>query len=364
MRSEVAAQLQLQTLRYSAVWEDAALLEQGLDLGGDSDVLSICSAGDNVLALLLQEPRSVTALDMSPAQIACLELKLAGIRLLDHPDFAVLMGVRPGSRLALYERVRALLSAASQAWWDGHAALLDANPLHGGRLEAYFAAFRNEQLPGLWPADLLERMLGSDLLGQRALFDSEGDTPAFRDAFRLYFGRENMEKQGRDPAQFAHVDGGDPGRWFLERASWAFRTFPLADNPYVQLFFTGRLHDLDRGPAYLRPANFPRLRSLVDRVRLHTGELEQLLAGRPAGAFSHGNLSDAFEYMSPELAQRVFGALGEGLRPGGRIAWWNLLVPREADVPSLRTLPELSQRLWARDRSWFYRAFFVAEVLG
>jgi S-adenosylmethionine-diacylglycerol 3-amino-3-carboxypropyl transferase len=60
-------------------------------------------------------------------------------------------------------------------------------------------------------------------------------------------------------------------------------------------------------------------------------------------------------------------ALARALRPGGRLAFWNLLVPR-ASPPSLRPpyrpLEELAAELWARDRSYFYQAFHVEEVVG
>ncbi len=363
LRSEVAQAMSLDTLRYSAVWEDHRLLEGALDLGPDDDVLCICSAGDNALALLLQDPRSVTAVDMSPAQTALMHLKLAAIERFDRwSDLAALIGFVPGDPLALYARLRPQLDDASIAWLDAHEADLAAGILHRGRLEAYFADFRATHLRSLWPDDLFDRLVAADLPRQRAIFDAEADTPGFSGAFRDFFGRENMEKQGRDPAQFAHVAGGDPGRWFYERACWAFRTHSLADNPYVQLFFFGRLHDPESAPAWLRPSNFERLKARRSRIDVHLGELEQLLDDRPDGAFSHGAFSDAFEYMSSDLSDAVFRRLASRFRDG-RIAWWNLLVPRHAPPDAWRARPDLAAPLYAADRAWFYSAFHVAESL-
>ena len=363
LRSEVAQAMSLDTLRYSAVWEDHRLLEGALDLGPQDDVLCICSAGDNALALLLRDPRSVTAVDMSPAQVAVTKLKIAAIQHFERwTDLAALVGLRPGDRLGLYARLRPHLDAPSRGWLDAHSSDLAAGLLHRGRLEAYFADFRATHLRALWPENLFERLIAADLPAQRALFESEADTLGFAAAFQDHFGRENMEKQGRDPAQFAHVAGGDPGRWFYERAIWAFRTFPLRDNPYVQLFFFGQLHDAEAGPAWLRPSNFGPLKQRLPRLSVHRGELEQLLDDRPAGAFSHGAFSDAFEYMSPTLSDAVFRRLAARFRRG-RIAWWNLLVPRSAPTDAWRARPDLAAPLAARDRAWFYSAFHVAESL-
>ena len=66
--------------------------------------------------------------------------------------------------------------------------------------------------------------------------------------------------------------------------------------------------------------------------------------------------------MSEALSDQVFDALGTQLRPGGRIAYWNLLVPRRSPAAlghKLTHLSALSESLFGRDRSWFCRAFHV-----
>ena len=352
----------LDQVRYSQVWEDHRLLEEGLNIGPDDDVLSITSAGDNALALLLQEPRSVTAIDMNPSQSALLELKVQAIRQLDHEDFAVLVGVREGhNRSELYRRIRNELSEGARAFWDAHGGDIEAGLIHRGRLEGYIGGFAKEHLPDLWAPDLLQRLMDAGSLSKQAkLFESEGLTEAFVERFRWYFGQEMMAKHGRDPAQFAHVKDGDVGSYFLRRFHWACTQTPLQDNFYVEFFLSGRYRDLESAPVFLRPSNFQRLRSLLGRLRVVTGELEQL----PAGSYSKANLSDIFEYMTPELNHAVFSLLAARLRPGGRVAWWNLLVPRTVPTDlqdELRPLTELSTRLWEQDRSWFYRAFHVAQ---
>jgi hypothetical protein len=79
-------------LVYNTCWEDPRLDRAALDLGPDDTVLVITSAGCNVLDYALQGPRHVHAVDMNPRQNALLELKLAGLRRLDHPTFFSLFG--------------------------------------------------------------------------------------------------------------------------------------------------------------------------------------------------------------------------------------------------------------------------------
>jgi len=355
------------TIRYSQVWEDWRLLEKGLDIQRGDDVVSVCSAGDNALALLLLEPNSVTSVDLNPAQTALLELKIAGIRALEHPDFVALLGFREHTdRWGLFQDIRQHLSSVAVTFWEANRDLLVSGVANCGRLESYFAGFRENVLPDVVPPEAVNRLLQSEsLAAQREVFSSAFDTPAFRDAFSHYFGRENMAKNGRDPAQFQHVKEGDIGAYFLNRFTYACRELPLRGNFYVEQFLTGRYRQLEAAPSYLQPANFPRLKGLVDRLRPVTGEIEMLLRDQPVGSFNKANLSDIFEYMSEGLSDALFATIGDTFRSGGKIAYWNLLVPRyrpESTRDRLNRLTALSHTLWEKDRSWFYRAFHVEEI--
>ncbi len=369
LKSEIAQKMTLDQVRYSQVWEDHLLLERGLDIHPDDDVLSICSAGDNVLALLLLEPRSVTAVDMNPAQTALLELKLAAIRVLDHQDFVRLLGVRPGTdRLKIFGRIQNELSPQTREFWLTRHEDIDQGLIDTGRLERYIQTFAQDHLPTFWAPDVLSRFFEqSPLEEQRDFVVKQIGLPDFERCFRWYFGREKMAEQGRDPAQFEHVEEGDVGGYFYQRFCGACTELDLHTNFYIEYFLTGRYRNLETAPPYLRPQNYHRLKALIDRVHLHTGELEQVLDSKSSGYFSKANLSDIFEYMSPELNEAVFEALGRQLRPGGRIAYWNLLVPRTSSDRLrhlLKPMSDLSEKLHAQDRSWFYRAFHVEQICG
>jgi S-adenosylmethionine-diacylglycerol 3-amino-3-carboxypropyl transferase len=55
----------------------------------------------------------------------------------------------------------------------------------------------------------------------------------------------------------------------------------------------------------------------------------------------------------------------EAARPGGRLAYWNMLVPRsrpKSMADRLRPLSELAERLHRADKAFFYSRFVVEEV--
>src|SRR5258708_7934556 len=117
--SEVAAGADFSAIRYAQCWEDADVLLAALDVRPGDTCLSIASAGDNTLALLARAPARVIAVDLSPAQLACLELRVAAYRTLEHAELLELIGSRPSrQRERLYARCRLALAPAARSFWD------------------------------------------------------------------------------------------------------------------------------------------------------------------------------------------------------------------------------------------------------
>src|SRR6476646_7906740 len=120
-RSEAAARADFSQIRYAQGWEDADILLEALAPRRGDVCLSIGSAGDNTLSLLAGQPERVIAVDLNPAQLACLELRVAAYRELDHAGLLELIGSRPSSRReGLYQRCRSQLSPTVRAFWDAN----------------------------------------------------------------------------------------------------------------------------------------------------------------------------------------------------------------------------------------------------
>lgn len=105
-------------IRYANCWEDADVLCAALEPSPGKRILSIASAGDNALALLAAGCEVVAA-DLSPAQLACVELRAAAFRELDYKDTLAFLGVTGSSeRLVTYRMLANRLSAKARAYWD------------------------------------------------------------------------------------------------------------------------------------------------------------------------------------------------------------------------------------------------------
>jgi S-adenosylmethionine-diacylglycerol 3-amino-3-carboxypropyl transferase len=366
-RPMAAAQVLAGELRYSRVWEDHALIDHALTITPKDDVLMIASAGCNVLNLLLHEPRRIVAIDLNPSQTALLELKIAAARMLDHAGFLELLGVTRGHALQRYDAVRRLLSWDARTWWDANIWMLAYGVERTGRLDRFIGDFQRDHVARLHPPELIDRLFATrDLTARQRLVDEELLTPEFIREFLAYFTRDSLAGRGRHPAQFRYVQELDVAGWFLARFRWACTALPVRGNFYLERFLRDERSEPAWRAPYLRPENYERLQRLVSRVEVVTSDVESYLAERPA-TFTKAALSDVFEYMSPEAAERSFAALAEAMPAGGRLAYWNLFVPRESPASlrdRIRPLPLLARALWRRDRAWFYSAFHVDEVVA
>lgn len=364
MRSEAAARADFSAIRYAQVWEDADVLLEALDVQPGDTCLSIASAGDNALALLTKDPARVVALDLSPAQLACLALRVAGYRRLEHGELLELIGSRPSARrLELYRRCRELLPVGPRRFWDDQPGLVEAGIGSSGKFERYFALFRTRVLPLVHGRSMVEALLQPRLLDDRRTFYAQWwDSWRWRLLFRVFFSRFVMGRIGRDPEFFKYVEA-DVAESILARTKHALTELDPSQNPYVHWILTGT-HG-DALPCALRPENFDVIRNNIDRIEWHCQPVEAFLQQAGTLTIDRFNLSDLFEYVSPEACGRMLEEVVRAGRSGARVVYWNMLVPRQRPASMadrLEPLDDEAMRLHLADRAFFYSALRIERV--
>jgi S-adenosylmethionine-diacylglycerol 3-amino-3-carboxypropyl transferase len=364
-RSEVATNADFSEIRYAQCWEDADILLAGLDIQPGDTCLSIASAGDNTLALLSKQPALVIALDLSVAQLACLELRVAAYRELAHGELLELMGSRPSSRREeLYRRCRSQLTPNTRRFWDAQSAEVAAGIGGAGKFERYLSLFRRRVLPLVHSCARIERLLSDCSLEERiAFYEQHWDTWRWRAMFRLFFSRAVLGRSGRDPRFFQYVEGSVAER-LLARTRQGLTEVNPAENPYAQWILTGQ-HP-SALPYALRAENFEAIRVNLDRLEWQCISMEDFLASAGRSAIDRFNLSDIFEYISEENYASMLEQLARTGRPSGRLVYWNMLAPRSrpaALAARLQPLTEFAQQLHSKDKAFFYSAFIIEEIL-
>lgn len=361
--SDIATRASFDHLRYAQLWEDADVLTEGLGDQAGGTLVSICSAGDNALAMLTLDPARVVVVDLSPAQIACLRLRMGAFRALDHAEFLELMGARPSqNRKALLARATADLDPETRAFW---AALSDEVAAHGaggvGKFERYFRIFRTRLLPFVHSRRTLDDTFISRPRPEREVFlDRRFNNLRWRLLVKLFFSRFVMGRMGRDKAFFDHVEG-SPAQHVARRIRHAGVDLDPAQNPYLHWILKGT-HGAAL-PMTWRAAHYQTIRDRLDRIEIRPGSLEAFVStGERADGY---NLSDIFEYMPPQVFAQVYGSILDAAAPGARLVYWNMMAPRRVPpeyAHRVRTLTGTEDRLKAQDKAFFYSDFVVEEV--
>lgn len=363
-QADIAGRARFDDIRYAQLWEDADVLVEALATPPGATLVSIASAGDNALAMLLLDPARVVAIDLSPAQIACLAIRMAAYRVLDHAAFLELMGSRPSLRRGeLLGRVAATLDETDQAFWAARRDGIIRYGLGGvGKFENYFRILRTRLLPLVHSRATIDEVFRSKPVAERKAFmDRQWNSWRWQLTLKFFFSNFVMGRLGRDPAFFDHVEGSLADH-VAGRLRHAAVDLDPAENPYLHWILKG-----DHGaslPLALRPEHFDTIRDRLDRLDLRCGALEAFVAtGEKADGF---NLSDIFEYMDADIFAQVYGSILGAARPGARLVYWNMMVPRRvppALAGRVKRLESVEAAGKAQDKAFFYSDFVVEQVL-
>ena len=363
--SEIAGKADFDHIRYAQLWEDADVLTSALGDCKGGTLVSICSAGDNALAMLTLDPEKVVVVDLSLAQIACLKLRVGAFQNLSHDAFLELMGARPSDRrAALLQQAIHSLDPETKSFWE---ALADDVVQFGaggvGKFERYFRIFRTKLLPWVHSQKTIDdTFVSRPLVARQTFLDARFNTWRWRLLLNTFFSRFVMGRMGRDKAFFDHV-AGSPAQHVARRIRHAAVDCDPAENPYLHWILKGT-HG-DALPMTWRAEHFETIKSRLDRLDIRPGSLEAFVStGEKADGF---NLSDIFEYMSPDVFDQVYESILNASAPRARLVYWNMMAPRRVPahlVSQVSTLTDIEDQQKRRDKAFFYSDFVIEEVTG
>lgn len=377
-------------LVYNTCWEDPRLDREALQLGRQDDLLVITSAGCNTLDYALTGPRSIHAVDINPRQNALLELKLAGIRNLDYPDFFAMFGEGrlPNARCVYRARLRSGLSPWSRAYWDRWIDFFD-HPRRTFYFRGTSGAFARlitvyaERVVKIRPQ--IDALLAAQTLQeQREIY-----MRFLRDRFwtrliRFAMNRDaTLSMVGVPRAQRRQVESHYAGgivEFIQHCLDVVFGELTLADNYFWRVYMTGR-YTQACCPEYLKRDNFERLRGgLIDAITVHTDSVQGFLEKYP-GQISRFVLLDHMDWLSARFDPSLkaeWQAIVARAAPGARLIWRSgglatdfvngiqvRVAGRKRSLGELLTYDEpLARQLHARDRVHTYGSFYIARLAG
>ena len=346
-------------VRYANCWEDDRVLRKSLAIKPGESVLSILSAGDNSLALLLDDPARVLAVDISPAQFALVDLKKAAIRHLDREEFLAFWGFLPSpNRIQTMSQLLPELEPGSRTFWEGKGSQVAAGLLHAGKFESYFQRFRQYLLPLVHEREAVHALLSpKSAENQLHFYQDHWNSFRWRSLFRVFFSRQLLGLLGRDPAFLDQVEV-PVGDFLFRRAEAELQSVKCQSNAFLRRIFLGDFTQLL--PEYLQEGKYEIVQQRLERLEIRLGAIQDFLDAEPA--FHAFNLSNIFEYMSEAVFRSLSVQLSQAAFSGARFAYWNLMVPRfMANLPETGLLHQLetAKALSLEDQGFFYRHFLL-----
>lgn len=362
MSDNLTRRVNFELIRYANCWEDADILVEGLSPKAGNKILSVASAGDNSLSLLVTDPGIVVAVDINKIQLYLVELKKACIKILDHEDVLKFLGFLPSSnREHYFNLIKNELSENSKDHWEKNIQLINDGIIYQGKFEKYFQLFSNRILPWIHSKKRVAGLfLPKTREEQAAFYNEKWDTWRWRMLFKLFFSKYVMGKYGRDPEFLKEVEV-SVSDFIYQKAGKHLQSVEAQKNIFLYFNLTGKFGALL--PHYLQPENFKIIKSNIDRLQIKEGYAQDAIG--EFGKFDCMNLSNIFEYMNKELFVETAEALIKGTANGGRIAYWNLMVPRRISgiLPGkAQHEKELSFALMKKDKGFFYSQFIVDTI--
>ncbi|KAI1196262.1 hypothetical protein F5X97DRAFT_220693 [Nemania serpens] len=336
---------------YAFTWEDTRVDERILKLKPDDVVLAITSAGDNILSYALQGPARIHAVDLNPSQNHLLELKVAAYQSLEYEDFWKIFGEgkHPDFRSLLISKMSPHLSSrAFQYWLSNHriftksrGGLYDTGgSKHGIRIFRWItrvfgcraavkallgAKTLNEQRE-IWrnrvrPA-LLSRLVSNLVVSQESFLWTALGVP-----------KNQLAILEADHALSDAVCGPNPtAKNTRSHAIWQYMVNTLdpmvetthiaADNPYYLVCLDGKFSQQCH-PDYLSLKAHARLSrpQALDNLRIHTDEIEEVLARIGPGSLTVAVVMDSMDWFDPgsDAAASQITKLNRALKMGGRV---------------------------------------------
>jgi len=339
---------------YNISWEDPAIDMDCMKVGKGDVVLTISSAGCNALDYVVQGCDAVVAADLNEAQLACLELKIAGLQELNHDEFFAIWGESDFDvfNKVYQKKLRSKLTPASKSFWDENGILIRDNFMYAGTsglmayiksLPARFFGIRGhmEKLTGeapKGPGTAITLWLTRQILSRYWVWSwlaPLGGVPL-----------SQLQLIERNPEVFC-----ERILQICEKDMWT------TDNYFYYGYIVG-MFSKDCCPRYLEEKNFAYMKKNAHRCTPYRGTWAE--AAQTRDDFTVYSLLDSMDWMPPEMIADNIGRIIPRMdREKGRI-FWRSFAP-EVHSPILANLKP--REVKDVDRVGWYMTQFVVDKI-
>ena len=374
---------------YNQIWEDPRIDLKALCLDGDSRVLCIASGGCNVLNYLVDQPESITAVDLNANHVFLTKLKIAALRYLpSYEDFFNFFGHanQEGNAENYYKHIRSHLDHATREFWEGGFVL--SKLWRGPRINYFTRNLYNYSRNGYFLRlfHALARAIGCDTSRLLEAESREEQERIYEEAIEPFFETRAIKLLskfqwvlfglGIPPQQYEELKRGETANDLLdvyrERVKRLACSFPVEDNYFAWQAFA-RSYDMKTRraiPDYLKEENYTLLKQNAHRTDAINASFTDFLESQPRESFNRFVLLDAQDWMTKAQLRELWSQIARVGPVGSRIIFRTAASAsplEKALSPSLLMQfeyeRELSQKLFKQDRAGLYGGFHVYSLV-
>ena len=363
VKSEVEDYAKFDLIRYAQVWEDAEILIEAYNIKEKDNILSIASAGENAMSMLIKNPNKVYAIDLNKNQMACTEIKKIAYKYLEYEECMQLIGVfENNDRTKIYEKIKDKLTENTRKYFEDNIEIIKYGIIHSGKFEKYFNIFGKKVLPLIHNKKTREKLLEKKTREERIEFyNKKWNNLRWQLLFRIFFSKTVMGKLGRDKAFFRYVNV-NVAQHIMERTKYAITELDTSENSYLHYIINGKYEKVL--PLAYRKENFEIIKRNIDKLILLSESVETFLERDDVEYISKYNLSDIFEYMDDSQMCKIFEKIFTKSKEGTRIAYWNMIADKRASkyFENLEYKEKEAKELLKKDKAFFYSNFIIEEI--
>jgi len=351
-------------LNYSLANEDSQIESDLLPLGARS-VLTVAGSGARVLPLLAKGPNALRVIDLSPAQLALTELRIALARSTQRDEFLEFLGYRETTAARRLEIFHSLsLSGQSQALCQKEAASWAPHGwIYLGKWERHFLKL-NRILRSLLGRRIDRIFAAPDLAAQVQAYERYWRRGVFRRFLKVFasdFVFNKLLYKGHFAGSRADRTETRPTWQFLEEEfDRIFRTRLVRQSFFFQLMFLGKVVYEDGLPTEADVKVLSAVKSATTQVSFASENLMESIARAPYDFYS---LSDTLSYLPSDDALAVLSRVHPEAPDAARLIFRSFLrAPAVDGHPGWQRME--AEQTWAArtDCTGVYRFHFFEKI--
>jgi S-adenosylmethionine-diacylglycerol 3-amino-3-carboxypropyl transferase len=318
-------------LVYNICWEDPRCDRKVMNIGEESKIVMITSAGCNALDYLLDNPSEIHCIDLNSRQNALLEFKKVLIKHFTYKDLYDFFGegVNPNSENFYHTQIRQHLPVFAQEFWDKKIGYFSGK----GPKKSFYYRGSSGTLAWMFGKYMRSRkqlfkkvrnLLDAKNLEEQEFWYNQVEAKLFNKTIRRIISNHfALALAGVPRAQRKLISEeypGGVGEFIVNSVRHVFTKVDIKENYFFRVYIDGH-YTKECCPNYLVESNNETLKERVDRIKTHTTSVSQFLKDNPA-EYSNYVLLDHQDWLAahniPALEEE-WQLILKNSRPGTRI---------------------------------------------